>query len=66
MEANKVKKTIEKAARKLFRRYGYKKTCVNEIARRAKLAKATIYKYFDSKKMVLHAFLMDYIRATVS
>src|SRR5690554_4191410 len=65
MEADKVKETIKKAARELFRRYGYKKTSVNEIARRAKLAKATIYKYFDSKEMVLHAILMDYIRESV-
>lgn len=65
MEAEKVKETIKKAARELFRRYGYKKTSVNEIARRAKLAKATIYKYFDSKETVLHAILMDYIRDSV-
>jgi len=65
MEADKVRETIKKAARELFRRYGYQKTSVNEIARRAKLAKATIYKYFDSKEMVLHAILMDYIRERV-
>lgn len=65
MEADKVRETIKKAARELFRRYGYQKTSVNEIARRAKLAKATIYKYFDSKEMVLHAILMDYIRESV-
>src|SRR5690606_2383297 len=65
MEADKIKETIKKAARDLFRRYGYKKTSVNEIAKRAKLAKATIYKYFDSKELVLHAILMDYIRESV-
>ena len=66
MEADKVKESIKKAARELFRRYGYKKTSVNEIARRAKIAKATIYKYFDSKELVLHAILMDYIRESVA
>lgn len=65
MEADKVKETIKKAARELFRRYGYKKTSVNEIARKAKIAKATIYKYFDSKELVLHAILMDYIQESV-
>lgn len=66
MEPDKIKESIKKAARDLFRRYGYNKTSVNEIARRAKIAKATIYKYFDSKELILHAILMDYIRASVS
>lgn len=65
MEADKIKESIKRAARDLFRRYGYNKTSVNEIARKAKIAKATIYKYFDSKELVLHAILMDYIRASV-
>lgn len=65
MEADKVKESIKKAARELFRHYGYKKTSVNEIARKAKIAKATIYKYFGSKELVLHAILMDYIRESV-
>lgn len=65
METDKVKNTIKKAARELFRRYGYKKTSVNDIAKKAKLAKATIYKYFESKETVLHAILMDYIRESV-
>jgi len=65
MEADKVKESIKRASRELFRRYGYKKTSVNEIARKAKIAKATIYKYFDSKELVLHAILMDYIQESV-
>lgn len=66
MEPDKIKESIKRAARDLFRRYGYNKTSVNEIARKAKIAKATIYKYFDSKELILHAILMDYIRASVS
>lgn len=50
----------------MFRKFGYHKTSVNEIAKRAKIAKATIYKYFDSKEAVLHALLMDYIRVNVT
>lgn len=65
MEIDKIKESIKKAAQDLFRKYGYHKTSVNEIAKRAKIAKATIYKYFDSKEMVLHAILMDYINTSV-
>jgi AcrR family transcriptional regulator len=65
MEIDKIKESIKKAAQDLFRRYGYHKTSVNEIARRGKIAKATIYKYFDSKEMVLHAIVMDYIEQSV-
>src|SRR5579875_368665 len=65
MEADKIKESIKRAAQELFRKFGYHKTSVNEIAKRAKIAKATIYKYFESKEDVLHALLMDYIRVSV-
>src|ERR1700759_5333796 len=65
MEADKIKESIKRAAQDLFRKFGYHKTSVNEIARRAKIAKATIYKYFESKEDVLHSLLMDYIRVNV-
>jgi AcrR family transcriptional regulator len=65
MEADKIKDSIKRAAQELFRKFGYHKTSVNEIAKRAKIAKATIYKYFDSKEHVLHTLLMDYIRVSV-
>jgi AcrR family transcriptional regulator len=38
---------------------------VNEIAKRAKIAKATIYKYFESKELLLQAILMEYIQNRV-
>ena len=66
MEVDKIKESIKKAATELFRKYGYHKTSVNEIAKRAKIAKATIYKYFESKELVLHAILMDYLQVSVS
>ncbi|GAB2704900.1 hypothetical protein GCM10027037_33150 [Mucilaginibacter koreensis] len=66
MEADKIKETIKRASQELFRKFGYHKTSVNEIAKKAKIAKATIYKYFDSKEEVLHALLMDYIRVSVN
>lgn len=66
MEIDKIKESIVKAAQDLFRKYGYHKTSVNEIAKKAKIAKATIYKYFDSKEVLLHSILMDYIRVSVN
>ena len=66
MEADKIKDSIKRAARDLFRKFGYHKTSVNEIAKKAKIAKATIYKYFNSKEDVLHSLLMDYIKASVN
>ena len=65
MEVDKIKESIKKAAQDLFRKYGYHKTSVNEIAKRAKIAKATIYKYFDSKELLLQAILMEYIQQSV-
>lgn len=65
MEIDKIKESIKKAAQDLFRKYGYHKTSVNEIAKKAKIAKATIYKYFESKELVLHAILMDYLKISI-
>ena len=65
MEIDKIRDSIKRAAQDLFRKYGYHKTSVNEIAKRAKIAKATIYKYFDSKELLLQSILMDYIRVSV-
>ncbi|MGO1648424.1 MAG: TetR/AcrR family transcriptional regulator [Sphingobacterium sp.] len=56
---------IKKSARDLFRRYGYNKTSVNELAKNANIAKATFYKHFASKELILHAVLMDYIQENV-
>jgi len=65
MEPDKTVESIKQAARELYRKFGYHKTSVNEIARKAKVAKATIYKYFDSKEAILQVLLMDYIRQSV-
>jgi TetR/AcrR family transcriptional regulator, repressor of fatR-cypB operon len=65
MEADKIKESIKRAAQELFRKFGYHKTSVNEIAKKAKIAKATIYKYFNSKEEILHVLLMEYIKASV-
>jgi len=65
MDLDNTQEVIKKAARELFRKYGYNKTSVNEIAKKAKVAKATIYKYFDSKELLLQSILMDYIRLSI-
>ncbi|SFS69178.1 TetR/AcrR family transcriptional regulator [Sphingobacterium wenxiniae] len=65
MEADLVVQTIKKSARELFRHYGYNKTSVNQLAKHANIAKATFYKHFASKELILHAVLMDYIRENV-
>lgn len=65
MQADKIIECILQAAKELFKRYGYNKTSVNEIAKKAKVAKATIYKYFESKEMILHSILMEYVRKSV-
>lgn len=66
MEVDKIKESIIRSAQELFRKYGYHKTSVNEIAKKAKIAKVTIYKYFDSKEVLLHTILMDYLRISVN
>lgn len=48
---------ILKSAQKLFARFGFAKTTIDEIAKKAHLAKSTLYHHFQSKE--------DIIRATV-
>jgi AcrR family transcriptional regulator len=44
--------SILDTAKKMFGRYGLKKTSIDEIARIARVAKGTIYNYFGSKDQV--------------
>jgi len=46
------RESILKTAKQMFSRYGVRKTNLNEIARMARVAKATIYNYFGSKEQV--------------
>ena len=54
-ELNKIesRKRILKASRKLFSAQGYEDTMMEEIARRAKVSKATVYNYFPNKESLL-------------
>lgn len=44
--------SILDTARKMFARYGLRKTSIDEVARMSRVAKATIYNYFGSKDRV--------------
>ncbi|MBW2610491.1 MAG: TetR/AcrR family transcriptional regulator [Deltaproteobacteria bacterium] len=44
--------SILNTARKMFARYGLRKTSIEEMARMARVAKATIYSYFGNKDQV--------------
>lgn len=51
---------ILEAATELFIKQGYRKTSVEEIARRAGVAKGTVYLYFDNKGALLtHAIAIE-------
>ena len=44
--------SILNTARKMFARYGLRKTSIEEMARMSRVAKATIYSYFGNKDQV--------------
>jgi AcrR family transcriptional regulator len=49
------REAIVRAATELFRRYGFRKTSVDQIAREAQVAKPTVYAYFADKDAVFVA-----------
>lgn len=49
-------RSILDAAERLFVRYGYKKTTIDEVAGEAGVGKGTIYSYFRSKEELLLAY----------
>ena len=53
----KVRDSIVDSASWLFDRFGYEKTSVDEIARRAHRAKTSVYYYFDGKLAIFRAVL---------
>lgn len=50
---------IIKAGRELFSKYGFKKTTMNDIAKRSRKAKSTLYYYFKSKEAVLENIVQE-------
>ena len=53
---------IIETARKLFRKFGFKKVSMDEIAREAGVTKRTIYSYFSSKEDLLKYFVVEEIK----
>lgn len=51
-EINPIKEEILESAKKVFAKYGYKKTSVNDIAKAAGKAKSSLYHYFESKEKI--------------
>lgn len=49
------RETLLSAATETFGRYGYKKTSIDDIARRAGLGKGTVYLHFESKEELFGA-----------
>lgn len=64
-EAPKEKReTILAAAKQLFGHYGYRRTSIDDIAQEARIAKGTVYLYFESKEEIFRALcqqLLDII-----
>ena len=62
--------SILDTAKKMFARYGLRKTSMDEVARMARVAKATIYNYFGSKDQVylevLHREADEIVKKTSS
>lgn len=54
---NKVRNQIVDEAQKLFERYGYKKTTIDDISTALKKAKSAVYYYFKSKEDIYKAVL---------
>jgi AcrR family transcriptional regulator len=56
------KQLIMDAALKVFAEAGYALTSIDQIAKRAGIAKGLIYTYFESKEDLLHQILVEGIR----
>lgn len=56
------KRRILTASLKIFAKYGYETSNVNQIAREARVAKGTIYYHFKSKNQILYDLVEIYIK----
>ena len=57
---------ILEGARRVLARYGVQGTTVDRVAEEAKVAKGTIYLYFDTKDDLVHAAVLDGLRSMVA
>ena len=53
------------AASKIFEKYGYQKTSMDDIAREAMIGKGTIYYYFSSKEDIFIAVLEKFLKEMI-
>ncbi len=73
MKNNEKKKIITQVAQNIFSRYGLLKTTVDEIAKAARMGKASLYHYFQSKEDIFkevveqeNRFLKEKIREAIT
>jgi TetR/AcrR family fatty acid metabolism transcriptional regulator len=64
-KAQNIEKRILKAALRIFAKYGYFKTTVDEIAKAAGFAKGTLYLYFKDKESLYVTLLDEHIKITI-
>ena len=57
MDIDQKQEQIIEAAEKLFARFGFRKTTVDEIAKAAGMGKSTLYHYFKSKEEIFAAVI---------
>lgn len=59
---NSKKEDVIKAAKELFTEYGYYKVSMDEIAKKSKVTKKTIYTYFKDKNDLIKYFLNEELK----
>lgn len=57
---------ILEAARRVIGRFGFEGTTIDRVAEEAKVAKGTIYLYFRNKDVLLHAAILEGLRAMIA
>lgn len=60
MKADERKKEILDCAKKLFSRQGYYQTHISDIIKEAKIARGTVYQYFDNKDDIFITLVEDF------
>jgi AcrR family transcriptional regulator len=60
MKADERKKAILDCAKRLFSRQGYYETHISDIIREAKIARGTVYQYFDNKDDIFITLVEDF------
>jgi len=63
MRSEERKKKILNCAKRLFSKNGFYKTQISDIAKAAKIARGTIYQYFENKDIIYMTLLDDYYKA---